>query len=204
MQRTVVMSFKTLPQAEVILFAANVILKMDGVAAYLVHKKDVDALIPIAQAFSNAFNDALNNDAVLNMVKDRKHVVLLKQLEVVAIDVDDVAVGNKEYIIGAGFAVRKDVQALSSLAVPPNFKAFNHERNGSVTLDWGKVIGMSSYVVQMRIVGEALWQTVSTQTAIGFTVNNLVRGSHVEFRVCASGTRGIVSDWTRVIDVFVD
>jgi hypothetical protein len=56
----------------------------------------------------------------------------------------------------------------------------------------------------MRIVGEQMWQTIATPTLTTYTVENLQRGLHVEFRVHATGTRNIVGDYTRIIDVFVD
>jgi hypothetical protein len=204
MQRTVLMSFKTKPQAEIILFTANVIQKMDGNPDYLVHQEKINALKPISLAFREAFAAASNNDELLNMVKDRKHLDLLKQLEIMAVDVDDIAKGDKEYIVGAGFEVRKEAQALTQLPTPTGFKAFNHEDNGSITLKWDKVPNRLNYAVEMRIVGEQTWQTVALPTLNTCTINGLTRGLHVEFRVRAAGTKNITSSFTRVIDVYVD
>ena len=204
MQRLVVFSFKNETQGGLIVFSANVLLKMDGNALYLVHQKDVDQLKITAQAYSNAFNAASTNDEVLNLVKDRKYLELIKQLELVAIAVDNVAKGDKAYIIGAGFKVRKDAQALSELPAPTNFSAKNHDRNGAVTLSWDVVLNRVNYTVQMRIVGEENWKEIASLTPTSFTINDLTRGLHVEFRVRATGTRNIVGDWTRIIDVFVD
>ena len=204
MQRTVVLSFKNETQRGLVVFSFNVLLKMDAVSTYLTHKAEVDALKPIAEAYRDAFNAASTNDELLNMAKDRKMLELLKQLEVVAYAVDDVANGDKAYIIGAGFAVRKDVQALNELPAPNNFKVQNHERNGSLTLKWGAVANKVNYVVEMRVVGEEKWQTIALPTAATYTVNDLTRGIHLEFRVRATGTKNIMGDWTRIIDIYVD
>ena len=201
---TVLLSFKTQPQSEYLLFGDNVIQQITTNAVFASLKALVDPVIVSHDIFRTAFNVAKTGDAVAKENRDAKHQADLILMVDLAKSVEKLGNGSRAIITASGFKPSNVAQALNELAMPENFKAYNLERKGSIYLSWAAVPKKVSYTIEMRVVGTEIWQIAATPTAATYTFDSLKRGLHLEFRVRATGTRNIVSDWSVVNDIFVD
>jgi hypothetical protein len=203
MAATCSLSFKQLGQAEIIVFTDNVTQKTGTDPQFTSIKPLVVIVETVAEAYRTAYNLALNNDAVLNLEKDKK----LKELHAVLTDlaqgVDGIAKGDIVVIMAAGYEPTKEAKAITSLNTPSNLKVINKIEGGVVYLSWDKVDSKTAYLLQMRVVGTDTWTQIATPSARSITLKDLTQGTHLEFRVCATGTRGLVSNWSAVADVWV-
>ncbi len=204
MYYTVLYSFKNLSEPEIILFADNVIQQTTTNAIFASLKSVVDPVRGGYDVFKTAFNIARNGGSTLVADKTKKHKELLVALAELAKGVDDIAKGDKDIITASGFKPSNEAQMLESLGIPQNFKVYNELENGVITQSWDKVERKTGYLLQMREFGTDIWQQVAAPTAATFTMKGLKRGLHLEFRVCATGTRNIVSEWSAIKDVYVD
>jgi hypothetical protein len=204
MEATTLLSFKLLSQPDVILFTDNVIQKMTTNPLFTSLKSLIDPVIVSFDVFKTAFNLAHNGGYLLNADKDKKHKELLDLLVFLARGVDTVAKGDRLIIIASGFKPSAEPQSITELTIPTNFKVFNHEDNGTIIANWDKVDNKVSYALEMRVVGEDTWKGIAFPTARTVTLKGLARGLHLAFRVRAMGTKGIMSGWSVIKDVFVD
>lgn len=204
MYYTVLYSFKNLSQPELILFTDNVIQQMTTNPLFASLKLVVDPVRSGYDIFKTAFNVARNGGSPLIADKDKKHKELLGVLTELAKGVDGIAQGDKAVIIASGFKPSNEAQMLESLDVPQNFKVYNEIENGVITQSWDKVDRKTGYILQMREFGTETWQQIASPTAASYEMKGLKRGLHLEFRICATGTRNIVSGWSDVKDVHVD
>ena len=201
---TVLLFFKTQPQPEYLLFGDNVIQQIRTNEIFASLKPLVDPVIVSHGIFRTAFNVAKTGNAVAKEDRDAKHQADLVLMVELAKGVEKLANGSRAIIMASGFKPSSVAQALNELATPENFKTYNLERKGSIYLSWTAVAKKVSYTIEMRVVGTEIWQAAATPTAANYTFDGLKRGLHLEFRVRATGTRNIVSDWSVVNDVFVD
>lgn len=204
MYYTVLYAFKNLSQPELILFTDNVIQQTTTNSIFASLKSVVDPVRSRYDTFKTAFNLARNGGSALISDKDKKHKELLVVLAELAKGVDDIAKGDKDIIIAAGFKPSNDPQMLESLGIPQNFKVYNEIENGVITQSWDRVERKTGYILQMREFGTETWEQIASPTAASYQMKGLKRGLHLEFRVCTTGTRNIVSGWSDIKDVHVD
>ena len=204
MYYTVLLSFKTVSEPELILFGDNVIQQTSTNPIFASLKSLVDPTRTGYDTFKTAFNLARNGGFLLVADKTKKHKEFLVVLTELAKGVDGVAKGDKAIIIASGFKPTNEAQTLESLDVPQNFKVYNELENGVITQSWDRVERKTGYILQMREFGTETWQQIASPTAATYTMKGLKRGLHLEFRVCATGTRNVVSGWSDIKDVHVD
>jgi hypothetical protein len=203
MAATCALSFKLKSQPDCIVFTDNVTQKIAADPQFASLKPLGVIVETSAEIFRTAFNLAQNNDALLNMDKDKKHRDLLVVMTDLARGVDGIAKGDIAIIMAAGFEPTKEAKAITSLDTPLNLKATNKIEDGVVFVSWDKVENKMAYLLQMRVVGADTWAQIATPSARSIVLKGLTQGAHLEFRVCASGTRGLVSSWSAVADVWV-
>lgn len=204
MYYTVLLSFKSLSQPDVILFTDNVIQQTSTNPIFASLKPFVDAAEPAYNAFRVAFNLAKMGGTLANLERDKKHKELLDVLALLANEVEKLANGSKAVIIASGFKPNNEPQSITELIAPTDFAVINLVPKGSIQLSWGTVMGKLNYTVEMRVFGEETWKVIATPSGRLLTLTDLVRGSHLEFRVRAAGTKGLISPWSLIADVFVD
>lgn len=204
MYYTVLLSFKNLSEPELILFADNVIQKTSTNLIFAPLQSLVEPVRTGYDAFKISFNLARDGGSPLVADKGKKNKQLLVVLTDLAKGVDGIAKGDKDIIIASGFKPTNEPQTLESLGTPQNFKVYNETDNGVITQSWDRVEKRTGYILQMREFGTETWTQVASPTAATYTMKGLKRGLYLEFRVCAIGTRNIVSEWSVIKDVHVD
>lgn len=204
MEVTVLLSFKNYTLSEYLLFGDNVIQQLTTNVIFAPLKPLIEPVIVSQSTLRTAFNVAKTGDGLTREDRDVKHQDSLVLMVALAKSVEALANGSRAIIIAGGFKPNSVAQALSELATPEGFKALNIERKGSIKLEWLPVPKKTGYTIEMRIFGTENWQVAATTTLSSYTFHDLTRGLHLAFRVRATGTRNIVSDWSITNDVFVD
>ena len=204
MHYTVLLSFKSDSQSEVILFTDNVIQQTTSNPIFASLKPFVDPVEDAFSVFRVAFNLAKMGGALANIERDKKHIALLDVLTLLAKEVEKLAKGDKAIIIASGFKPSNEIKFITELTAPTNFVAINLAPKGVIQLNWDKVEGKLAYAIEMRIFGEDTWKAIAAPTGRFLTLTDLVRGSHLEFRIRATGTKNLVSPWSLIADVYVD
>jgi hypothetical protein len=204
MKNSVYRGFKNLPQADSIVFAKNVVQKMTANPLFAAFKAYIDALELIRKAFSDALITANNKDPVLIILKNQKRKEMDEQLDDVAELVNSLAKGDKAVILASGFDFIAEYKTITELLAPTGFKVTNvPDQPGKVKGSWDEVKGTNTYALEMRIKGTEIWEGCAFPSARSVVIKDLKLGSNVEFRVRALGTRGLMSDWSIIVDVWV-
>lgn len=109
-----------------------------------------------------------------------------------ATDVENVANGDEEIILGAGFEVRAPSSPLGILPAPTGLVAVAGEFTGQLIATWDPVSGVKLYEVQNSSDPnlETGWATRGTTSKASIELNGLPRGGYCWVRVRAIGTAG--------------
>ena len=204
MEVTVLLSFKNLSPRDYLAFGDNVIHQITTNDIFASLKPLVDPVIVSHGIFRTAFNIAKTGDGVAKENRDTKHKEELVLMVELAKGVEKLANGSRAIIIASGFKPSSEMETLTELQMPTNFKVYNLVPNGSIKQEWDAVPKKNGYALEMRVFGTDNWQAVAYPTTTSWTIHDLTRGLHLEFRIRATGTRGIMGKWSDIKDVHVD
>lgn len=203
MKSVIVLSYKKLPQADLAVFASNVVFKMTNAPLFVSLKNSVDELKIHAESFRVALAEMVNGGKLNTLNKNESLARLLSQMDVVAKQVDLLSEGSEAVVLAAGFEVRKTPVSISEIAPPTNLKATNIPQTGKVDLSWDPVPGSTNFLINQRKKGEAEWRTGESPTAASYTVTGIPADTRMEFKVMTKTTKAIASDWSAVVEVMV-
>lgn len=166
-------------------------------------KPSVDELKRILDAFTIAVSNAVNGGTILTKEKNRKMADLVNQLEKVAIQLDVLAENNEDMVLAAGFELRKPNKPVSELVAPTGLVVTQMERSGSVKLSWNSTPGAVTYGIERLIAGETTWQNGDYSTSKNAVISGLKPGTFMTFHLRAIGTKGMKSEWSQEVSVWV-
>jgi len=93
--------------------------------------------------------------------------------------------------------VRPAPTPITSLPMPEDLRASMGDNPGEIDLQWDRITGARSYVVEFREhIGGSTWTQAKIVTGSRATVAGLVSGKTYAFRVRAIGPREILSPWS--------
>jgi hypothetical protein len=101
--------------------------------------------------------------------------------------------GDEVKILSAGLDVRADTTTpIGTLPTPEDLTASAGDEDGEIDLQWNRVRGASSYVIEQSADPPTPtgWSTVATVTRSRATVSGLQSGTRYWFRVSAVGAAG--------------
>ena len=203
MKSIIVLTFKSLPQAQVAEFAANVIEKMSNDAQFTSLMPQVGVLKSIYEAYQLAVSKANDGGKSATLEKNNKLDELKFQLSSVARSVDVLANERETVIWAAGYETRKKAVPVTSLSTPTNLVATNVELIGAANLSWGSVLGTTIYAVERRVKGTEIWFNGDYRSGCSAQIEDLDSNVIFEFRVIAIHGTGIKSNWSQSIEVLV-
>ena len=203
MKSSVVYSFKSLPQAELSEFAANVIAKMTQDPQFVGLKPQVDALKAAYDLYQVAASNAKDGGKIATLEKNDRLEVLVFELSTVARYVDVLANESELVVLAAGFNVRKKATPVTELATPTNVIAKNLEQNGVARLSWAAVEGSTIYAIERRTKGTESWRNGDYRGGISAQLEGLEINTTFEFRIMAIHSTGIKSNWSQPAEVLI-
>ena len=203
MRSTVVLNFKSLPQAQVAEFAANVIDKMSNDAQFISLMPQVGVLKTVYEAYQVAVSKSNDGGKSATLEKNNKLDELKYQLSSVARYVDVLANERESVVWAAGYETRKKAVPVTALSTPTNLVATNVELIGAANLSWGSVLGTTIYAIERRVKGTEIWFNGEYRSACSATIEDLDSNVTIEFRVIAINGTGIKSNWSQFVEVLV-
>jgi hypothetical protein len=188
------LNLRNLSVEEKIVFSKQVITSMTGNVNFAT---PVPALASITAAITAA--ETANADLKVSRkatvtkasILDDKLAELDSVVAQLANYVENVAKGDDTKIKSAGMGVRSQASPIGLPSSPENLLTAAVTQN-EVELDWEKVTGAKSYVVQLTldISGNSNWTMGTIVTKAKATIKNLESGKKYWFRVAAVGAAG--------------
>ncbi len=206
MGQVVMNAFAKLGQDVLAVYAQNVITLMTQDAQFTSLTPQIALLKDCYGAYMPALTDNVNGGRIATVEKDKCKETLINQLRTLGNLVDYVAKGDKSIIRAAGFTSRKSATSYTALVAPSVEKYIVHAASRLVTIQLSKVVGVSLFSIEKRFLVEGedtLWISDDYATARRFKISGLVVGKTYQFRIRAIGKGGLVSSWSRMLEVFV-
>ena len=203
MKKLIVLSFKQMNDADLAKFTTDVRTKMKADAQFAVLKPFVSDLDVCADAFDVAGTNATNGGSMFIKEKNRKFDGLTDQLTKTAVQVEIIADGDEDVALAAGFEVVKPAKPITELATPANLSVINVDRSGSVKLTWASVAGALTYAVERKESADGVWLNGDYSSAKSLILSNLKPGTNITFRVRALGRKGLVSEFSQEVSLWV-
>lgn len=204
MLKIISLDFKRYSQAELALFANNIVNCMTKDEQFITLKPFVDTLKGNYDAFTTAVSDAVNGGTLLIREKNRKMDDLKAELVTVAIQIEALANENEDIIEAAGYQVRETPKPITELVPPAGLTVLNvSDKSGAVKLSWKPTPGAVTYGIERLYAGETVWQNGDYSTASSTVITDLKPGSQITLHVRAIGTKGKKSGWSQEVTVWV-
>jgi hypothetical protein len=201
-------AFTALKQDPLAVYANNVITLMGDNTLFSNLNAEIAVLKQCYDDYAAALSQNVNGGRVATFEKDTCKKALILQLYTVAITVDVLANGQESIILLAGFDVRRPATKYTALNMPTILKVENEKTAGVATLYLVKVPGATNYSIEKRIktagsLTDAPWMNGDYSTAAKAKLTDLQSATYYEFRIRAIGNKGLVSEWSPVVGVWV-
>ena len=207
MAAQVSLAFKKLPDGELVSFSNTVFQRMTAEAQYITLKTYCDDLQPKTAAFTLAIANAILGGTDRKDAKKDCREILIKQLVIVARQIEILADDIDRVITDAGFEARKstkpDKAPIKEIAVPKDVAVKNLDKSGAVRLSWEKVANALNYAIQHKKKEETAWKNGNYNSKGEFIFNDLEADTRYEFQVCSLGPDSLKSDWTMPVGIMV-
>ncbi len=206
MGQVVMNAFAKLGQDVLAVYALNVITLMTEDAQFTSLTPQIALLKDCYDAYMPALSNNVNGGRIATAEKDKCKETLINELRSLGNMVDYLAQGEKNIIRTAGFTPRKSATSYTALVAPSVQKYIVDGPSSTVTIQLSKVAGVTQFAISKRIIVEGEdtpWINDDYATARRFKLSDLVVGKTYKFRICAIGKGGLVSPWSRVLEVFV-
>ena len=206
MAAQVSLAFKKLPDGELVSFSNTVFQRMTADVQYVTLKAYYDDIQPKIAAFTLAIANAILGGKDRYDTKKDCREILIKQLVIVARQVEILADDIERVMTDAGFEARKtkgDKPAITQVDVPTNIKVKNLDKSGSVMLTWEKVANGLNYAIQHKKKEEIGWKNGNYNSKGEFVFNDLEADARYEFQVRSLGPDSLMSDWTMPVGIMV-
>lgn len=196
-------AWRRLGQSDLETFAANVVTKTNGIAAYDPIRAQLLALDTINKKFVTALQAALSRDTAAVYQKDLIKQEVYRALDDVALGLELNANGDAMYILNTGMDIYRERSSheQESLAAPTRLTAENTGNVGEALLifDYPKSnrTQVETFCVEYSIDGKATWQNGAYGNRTRIILRDLPSRTEIYFRVRALGTFSRKSPWTQ-------
>jgi Fibronectin type III domain len=187
--------FSRLPDAELNIFADNVIVRMTGNPAYPTPLVPLSELTTLQQAFDAASIASNKGGQLATVAKNQCRAALLDALRRQASYVQGVNRDDLGQLLSSGYSAASRNTAQTQLAKPAITRILN-EHTQKLTLRVTPVPNTRNYQVQIQ-VGQSEWQDAGIYSqARRIEVKNLTPGTAYTVRIRALGGSTGASDWS--------
>ena len=197
------MAFKRLTKAELLIFAARVINKMNSDPQFAKLQPEIAPLSSGFDEFQNLTTAATTVGRMSTVNRAASFSSLVEALDNLAKHVELLVKGNENVILASGFEVARTEKVTKSFSTPFSFEVRKHLDIGSIVFLWEKVPRATNYELQYRKQGETEFAHLLFSSKNKIVVPNLTLGAHLEFRLCAIGTNNSKSNWTNIVSSWI-
>lgn len=185
------LSFARLVADKLIVFGRNVVAMITA-NALLFPTPD-----PTAAAVTEALDDlaakaaaARSGDKVAIADRNAARIVVLNLLRSLAAYVQKVSANDLSTLLSSGFEATKVPARRGIPAAPGNVRIDYNGKSGQLYLRFGRVAGVSSYMIQVATSLEGSWVTRNPVTSTRVTLDGFTPGTVYYIRVAAVGSAG--------------
>ena len=199
-------AFTKLGQGALAVYVKNVITLMTADVQFASLSPQIGDLKASYDAYDLALTNNVNGGRMTTIEKDKCKRELLDKMKSLALLVNHLADGSDTVIMAAGLDVRKATGSYTSLAAPNVLKLTNESEPGVVTVLLSKVEGATVYGVEKRKIMDpetTAWQNGDYSSALKFQLNNLESGKTYQLQFRSIGNKGLVSPWSKVVELLV-
>lgn len=199
-------AYRLLRQAELTAYAANVVRSTQDNPEYTTLQDISGVLDALLQQYAVALAAARNGGRAETIRKNTLKVQVINQLNIIAAAVDQLAAGDPNVIVGAGFQMALPALRLSGELLPPTVIRLNSTgRTGEIRAflndDLPKAVATHS--VEFSIDQGGNWQNGTYNSRRNFVIANLPNGRDILLRFRAIGFANRKSDWSEPVKVAV-
>ena len=199
-------AFTKLGQDALAVYVKNVIALMTEDVQFASLSPQVADLKVSFDAYDLALTNNVNGGRMTTIEKDKCKKNVLDKMKSVALLVNNLANGSDTVIMAAGLDVRKAAGSYSTLAAPNVLKLINESESGVVTVLLSKVEGATVYGIEKRKMMDpetTAWQNGDYTSALKFQLTHLESGKTYQFQFRSIGNKGLVSPWSKVVELLV-
>lgn len=175
-------------------FARQIVLDMTGNGNFTTPAPALAAITAAANALEAAYNDAQaarQTAKSLTSLQNQKDAELMLLLMQEANYVQNASRGDRAKIESSGFGVRNAPSLIGPLPAPANVTVVPTEESGAVGMNWDKVRGARSYIVERATDAPQLdWVPAISTTKSKALINTITSGTKYWFRVAGVGAAG--------------
>ena len=189
------LSLQSIAVSEKINLARQIVASMNGNAIFPNPDPPLpditSAAIKLEDAY-NAANTARLESASKTSLMDDAEAGLDQLLTKLANYIESTTTGDESKILSSGMSVRAKKTPIGQLPAPEALSADADEREGAIVLEWSKVYGAKSYIIEKSgdPPTQTSWQIAGVSTKAKAVVVKLTSGKRYWFRVAAIGTAG--------------
>jgi hypothetical protein len=206
----ILLDFKRFNQVDLRIFAELIFEKMNGNSKYAMFQTLVAILGSLAVDYKTALfaddgsSDKRSDTRALNAELVEFLAKLAAKIEVTA---NDLPVNEREtFGKGTGFNLKEaptgKKMAAEFLGVPSNLKVINDERPMAASLTYDRMAGAKTYLAQ-ELGKDGVWFNCGATPSLSLVINGTETDVKRTFRICAMNSDGVMSDYTKAVNVWV-
>lgn len=197
------MTFKRLTKAELLVFAATVINKMNSDPQFAKLQLNLAELSSNYDQCQNLSTAAKITGRLSTISRAASFDNLTEALDMLAKNVELLANGDESVIVASGFEVKRAEKETGLFGTPFSFEFKKHPDIGSIQFFWKKVAKAVIYQLQYRKVGETEFMDLLFSSSNSAIATDLALGVKFEFRLCAVSSDGKKSNWTNTVSSWI-
>jgi hypothetical protein len=205
----ILLNFNRLSQSDLRIFAELIFSKMDGNAKYIMFQALVTILGALAAEykvllFAQDGSEEKRNAKNAKLVELKEFLSKLAgKVEVAANDLPSYE--REAFAKGTGFSIPEAGSTprvnAAFLEVPASFKVIDDNQPFAAFLSWSRVFGANSYLIEE--FKEGVWHNCGSVAQLSIVVGGTETNIKRTFRVKAANADGVMSDYTREVNVWV-
>jgi hypothetical protein len=204
------LDFNKFNQIELRIFAETILDKMNGNPNYAPFQSLVDTLGTLTTKYKAALFAEDGSDkkrAVKNELNADIRAFLTTFVAKIEVAANDLPLAEREtYARETGFTLKESSSnkrtPLSFLDVPLNFKVVDDERPFAALATWERVVNAKTYILQ-ELTKEGIWQDCGATSLLNFVISGTETDVKRTFRSKAMSVGGVMSDYSKPVNVWV-
>lgn len=203
MKNIILLSFKRMTQKDANSFASSITQRMTDDTQFADLKPMVEVVKVLNEAFTVAFANAVHGGTDRTRVKNDCFDALITKLDELAQEVERKAKGDENIALSAGFDIRKPAKPIQDLSTPAGLSVENAPRTGAIKLRWESNPAVVNYAIEHQVKGEETWKNGTYSTSSDAVLSGFSSGSYAMVRICGLGRKGLKTEWTEPVGVWV-
>jgi len=201
-------SYQRARQSTLAAFAKSVIARTTGVDEYRDLQAQVQPLAGLLDDYQNKLSVARNRGRAEILAKNLAQTALIKQLNMVATALEELAQDQEQLIVSAGFTVQQETSFRynTKLPTPIITRATSTGKRGEVRIqvdDQVPAYAVATHAIEYSLDRESGWINSTYHSHRNFVADGLPHAQQLWLRLKSLGHGNSKSDWSEPVLVAV-